>query len=234
MAATYNIPGLSSTQYSQIIAVLKSEYIFIPIQWFFNTNELPTNAGGLLGGLTNSAFSSFSGFMSTLASAGVQIPIRIYNAKYSEQAEAKVSNFLLLDQSGGKRFVTDNVAPQPRTFSIEGFISPLAVSLNPFGTYGSIVDNLVFSPTLNWSVDTLWNCFYGSKVFTYRDAFGRFHSNTAFRSLKIAKDPSIQSDVRIIAEIQELPLYSQAISPMSTKNPATAGSSQTGFGSYLP
>ncbi len=202
--------GIAQSYLRQAASIAKATYIIVPITGF--------NIPGIL-----------SGF-----------PVRIFNARYSESASAAVAEQLLLDmnansspnQVGGKAFVTDNVAPRPRMFQLSGYIAPLSYYFGSsvqglLGDIGSLSDNVLFSPTVSWQVDLLWSAFYNNRVITYKDSFGRLHTNNiAIANMKISKDPKIENVALVSISCRELFLYNQ--SSVGTQSSSAVGSAITG------
>jgi hypothetical protein len=156
------------------------------------------------------------------------INVRLENFRYKLSADAEVSTQVLIavnaDGTSNKQYITDNVAPGPRKWQIEGFVTTSDLSSAAF----SAVNLTGFDTTITLQVEALWQTFYSRSTFLFQDAEGKKYPNVAIVSLDFEKDPLTQNKVPISISLQEvniLTLNTNGIAttavPNDPTNPAT-------------
>ena len=154
--------------------------------------------------------------------------VRLENFRYKLGAEAEVSTQVLIavnaDGTSNKQYITDNVAPGPRKWQIEGFITTSDISSAVF----SAVNLTGFDSSISLQLEALWQAFYSRSTFLFQDADGRKYPNVAIVSLDFDKDPLTQNKVPINITLQEVNILTLSTNgvvttavPNDPTNPAT-------------
>jgi hypothetical protein len=196
-------------------------------------NSVPTL---YLGQLVTGTTTGSGGALSTIASNASIPSIRIENSAYKVSAQSAVSTQVLVSivtdpttnvTTSAKQYITDNVAPGPRTWTISGWISSTTLA------------GLLFNSPLTVGLDTsirkqeqaLWDFFYKRSVGQFRDKNGQLFPYVVIESVDFDADALTQNALPIsltLKQINILQIDSQGIQasalPSDPTNPATASS----------
>jgi hypothetical protein len=154
---------------------------------------------------------------STDASGAIRpLQVRLESASYSLEAQAAVSMQTLIsinpDGTTNKQYITDNVAPGPRTWTIGGWISSSELSVALFtATAVRGIDS-----TIKQQVQAIWDAFYSRKTLKYRDKDGMLWPMVVIESLRLDADPLTENKVPISITIKEVNLLALDESGIST------------------
>jgi len=161
--------------------------------------------------------------------------IRIENSAYKVGAQSAVSTQVLVsiatDKSGNttsaKQFITDNVAPGPRTWTISGWISsnsPVSLLFNAPQTVG-------LDTSIRNQEKALWDFFYNRSIGQFKDKNGQLFPYVVIESVDFDADALTQNALPIsltLKQINILQIDSKGISasalPSDPTNPATSPS----------
>ncbi len=142
---------------------------------------------------------------------GVSQTVSIESVSYKEVLQNTVSKMLLVDVSQGKQFINDNIAPQPSTWEIQGYLYPLLPSI-------TMVDQII----LEGIQETLRKASKSRQLIDFRplassvtaqftqafnDLAGGKVTGTikaAIESIEFALDPSVNNKIPITIKIQEV------------------------------
>lgn len=142
----------------------------------------------------------------SVTSYGSQIytGIRLENAKYTVNAQSAVSQQVLIsinaDGTTNKQYITDNVAPGPRTWTIGGWISSTDIQI---ATFTSTAIRGIDS-TIRQQVKALWDFFYTRQLARFRDKDGYLWPYVAIESMELDADPLTTNKVPISITLREV------------------------------
>ncbi len=144
---------------------------------------------------------------------GSEVPIQ--GSEYHEIGVDEISSQLIVDSSGGKNYVTDNIAPRPRTWEVKGFIG------------SSVAENLSSAVLQNVLQQRLikLRAYRTSRIpLVFRTKNGEELVFVGIKNMQIDSDPAIQNRIPISMTIQEIPILTENQSGQlgipSSSNPA--------------
>ena len=109
--------------------------------------------------------------------------------------EAAISTSMIMSQSEGKKqFVTDNIAPYPRVWTVSGYLK----SLMPY-----LENTLFFKPTILLQKYVLDTAMTSRKTVPFKTVDGEI-VDVLVKSLKFTTEPKNQSSVKVDVQVQEL------------------------------
>lgn len=121
--------------------------------------------------------------------------VPIYATSHKVTREAVVSTSMVMSQSNGnKQFVTDNVAPQPRVWTISGYLK----SLVPWLETGVVV-----YPTIILQKYVLDRAMLSRKVIPFKTKDSEF-VDVVIKSLNMTDDPKAENTCMIDVVVQEM------------------------------
>ena len=205
-------------------------------------NNLLSIGSKLLSYLNSPAITFKGSSASPLSNASIPgfntATVRLQCEKYEETSQAEISSLLLLDvEKGGKSFISDNIAPHPKTWNLSGYIAdPTEILSNAIAAIpglstaqaiGGIAAGLtglsatITNYILNAQATVLWNCFYSRNLVQFTD---RNHKNinVGIANLSISVDPVIANKLRFSMTLREIKLYS-SLSTTSLDNAFQSG-----------
>jgi hypothetical protein len=122
MANFYQLAVTGIPNLAAIIKAYKSTVVLSEYETF--SQSLASTTQGIIASATATAAGAVGG-------AGVVI----YVDTYREIANSDVSYQLIMAKEGDKKWVSDNVAPQPRTWQFSGYITAISI-MEPIALYG--------------------------------------------------------------------------------------------------
>jgi hypothetical protein len=151
--------------------------------------------------------------------------IRLENSAYKVNAESAVSTQTLIsinsDGTTNKQYITDNVAPGPRTWTISGWISSSEIMTAVFTA--TAIRGL--DSTIRKQIDSLWNFFYSRGVGKFRDKDGKLWPYVVVASIDLDADPLTENKVPInitIKEINTISLSDSGVNASAVSNDPTS------------
>lgn len=148
----------------------------------------------VIGTLPSVGSNSMNALIEALANPSLAF-VPIYSESVVMKREAAVSTSMIMSQSkGDKTFITDNVAPYPRVWTIKGYLR----SLLPF-----LEGTLFFKPTLLLQKYILDSAMLSRKAVTFKTTDGEI-VDVLIKNINITVNPKNQSHVEIDVEVQEL------------------------------
>jgi hypothetical protein len=142
------------------------------------------------------------------------VPIQTYQYRAHETAE--VSKHVLVDLTGGKKFVNDNIAPGPHVWTLEGFIGGLPIEL---------IGRPELMPSLKFFRDMLETAYISRAPVQFVDADLFAWANCAIEELEFENDPTVQNRVFVKVTVRELTILTATVSPTDL---AAQGTPDTG------
>jgi len=125
----------------------------------------------------------------------VSVPIQ--GSDYHEIGDDDVSTQLIVDSSGGKNYITDNIAPRPRVWEVKGFIG------------ASIIEQLagpILQDIQQKRLRDLRAMRSSRKMLVWRTKNGEELLYVGIKHLQVDSDPMIQNRIPITMTIQEIPI----------------------------
>lgn len=157
----------------------------------------------------------------TIVFNGVSVPIQTY--RYVPRIEAQVSTKVLVDMTG-KKLVTDNVAPGPHEWHIEGYIGGMPIEFSS-----------IWMPSIASFRDALDAAFLSRQPLDFYDADRKAWTllggnPVMITSLEFEKSPDTENRLIVRIDLRELRFLSAQISTVSpqdvvaqTATPANGG-----------
>jgi hypothetical protein len=138
---------------------------------------------------------------------------------YKEVLPSDVSQQLIIDSSKGKKlYVTDNIAPKPRTWEIKGYIGAA-----PYELIASPILQLTQAKKLSY----LREMRDSREMLVFRTKNGGELVFVAIKNLEIDSRPEVQNRIPISMTIQEIPILAYTETglgiPFGSANPAAVG-----------
>jgi hypothetical protein len=169
-----------------------------------------------LGTYGGEALQLISQFLTQPSVAGVTIQ----STRFESTMEAEVSKHVLIDLTQGKHIVNDNVAPGPRSWSIEGYIG---------GSTAEVSSR--FMPSLLVSRAILENAFLARQLVTLRDPSAR-NFQVVIQSFWYSTQPEVANRVPVKLALQEV--LSLSVQLLTTVAQAGMPIDGTAYGAALP
>lgn len=139
--------------------------------------------------------------------------VTIMTEKYEEDKEAEVSQQILINSSGSKTIVNDNIAPKQRTWNVDGFIKGEPYEFSTF-----------YMPSLARKKNILDTAFYSRKPVQFRDKENKYHQ-VGIEKLTFTKEVDNQNTYPVKFNLREITELS-AISGVSDAVQQNASSSE--------
>lgn len=149
----------------------------------------------ILASQVSRVFSFINQFGSSPVVAGV--PIQVY--KYVPRQNAEVSKHVLVDLTGGKKFVNDNIAPGPHEWQLEGYIGGFPIEA---------VGRYEIMPSINTMRDILDTAFQSRQTVTFIDADRKLWPMVAIEDFQQERTPDVQNRLQVRLTIRELNVLS--------------------------
>jgi hypothetical protein len=118
--------------------------------------------------------------------------IILYLEKYSKKIHSEVSKKKIINSSGNKNIVTDNIAPEPFAWSIEGFIKS-----EPYEMSNRFV------PSLKRNQQKLENAAYTRSPVQFRDKDSKYF-DVAIEDIEFVGEPDNQNTLHFIASLYQV------------------------------
>jgi len=148
----------------------------------------------VLGSLPSVGTDSMNALIEALTNPSLSY-IPIYAESVEMKRDAEISTSMIMSQGkSDKSFVTDNVAPYPRVWTIKGYLR----SLIPY-----LEGTLFFKPTLLVQKFMLDKAMMSRKAVVFKTTDGEI-VDVLIKNITIIVNPKNQSHVEINVEVQEL------------------------------
>ena len=122
--------------------------------------------------------------------------VPIYSSEFQRERVAEISTSMIMSQAEGKKqFVTDNVAPHPRVWTMTGYLR----SLIPY-----LERTLLFKPTILLQKFVLDQAMISGEPVPFKTNEGEI-VDVLISRLVMVDTPQSQSSVKIMATVQEIP-----------------------------
>lgn len=144
--------------------------------------------------------------------AGISIQSEVFEC----EMEAEVSRHVLVDLTGGKKFINDNVAPGPRTWRIEGYVGGFPGELSS-----------LFMPSIPISRAVLEAAYLSRAPVPFKDPSSVAYTNVLVSYFWYAWRPEVQNRMPVKLRLQELYVLTAPISTAieSAANPSAGTAS---------
>lgn len=165
-------------------------------------------------GMTGSE--SEGSIFSTSINYPVYIPLEVN--QHTQHGDAEVSeNLIISTGENTKKFITDNVAPGPWTWSLSGYIPGVP----------ALEKTNIFTPFVTFQREMLKKCFKNGQRMVYKDTDCNFYKNVIIQSLDISSNPDCQNKTPVQLTLKQIETINAAEAEQSeqekTSTPA-AGS----------
>lgn len=131
---------------------------------------------------------------------------------YSEANESEISEQLIVSVGKGKQFVTDNIAPKPRTWTMSGWIAPTFLELSALSP--------VLQPILLLKIRQLRKYFNSRSPVLFTTKNREEFLQVGIKSMVFSSDPSIANRQPISLVIKEMPIINQTLLTGTDASPA--------------
>ena len=118
--------------------------------------------------------------------------ITIMTEKYEEDKDAEVSQQILINSSGSKTIVNDNIAPKQRVWNVEGFIQGEPYEFSTF-----------YMPSLARKKNLLDTAFYSRQPVQFKDKENKYHQ-VGIEKLTFTKEVDNQNTQPIRFSLREI------------------------------
>lgn len=138
------------------------------------------------------------------------IPIEV--EQHSQDGQAEVSeNLIITTGDDRKKYLTDNIAPGPWTWTLNGYIpgNDLIEKTNKF------------TPIVNLHRDIIKRAFKQGLRMIYKDVDCRFYKNVVIESLSIETQPDCQNKTPVSITLKEIEVIQAAEASMTTTEAAS-------------
>ena len=125
------------------------------------------------------------------------VPVQCYQFRATETAE--VSKHVLVDLTGGKHFINDNIAPGPHVWALEGYVGGLPIEL---------VGRPEIMPSLRLMHYMLETAYASRAPVAFMDADLAAWPTVAIEELQFEKDPLVQNREIVKITLRELTILS--------------------------
>jgi hypothetical protein len=134
----------------------------------------------------------------------------ILGASFHEIGDDDISSQLIVNEtSGGKAWITDNIAPKPRMWELSGYIgpSPSKAVLNVFNgiTIGELATPLL-QDDLQKSKNLLRSMRTSRQVLVFQTPNGEELIWVGIKHLDLEKQPLVQNQIPVVMTLQEVPI----------------------------
>lgn len=124
---------------------------------------------------------------------GAKYAIPLMCETNQKSASAEVSDSLVIS-TDAKKYVTDNVAPGSRSWSITGYI-PGIKELEPTNK---------FQPFVRLHTDILWNWFSNGAILVFKDGDAHFYKQVVIKDLKTSQQKDVANATPFSITLKEI------------------------------
>ena len=147
--------------------------------------------------------------------------VPIYTEKYEENLKSELGKQILIRSTGGIEQITDNVAPSPRKWTIDGYLQ--GVALSSLGALSTILSTVVSAALLQLQKNYLRYLRNTRSAVSFRTAEGE--STYAFiEDLSFFEDPAIANVKKLHVVMTEMNVLQLGASGQQTTSIPAVGS----------